>query len=83
MAQDFQDLTGQMIRRVITLSQEVEAKLVEMLTLFGEPLAERSESSVNANRGIEAEGPIINKETRTDVVNSQDDVDDLLSSLGF
>ena len=84
MAQDFQDLTRQMIRRVITLSQEIEAKLVEMLTLFGEPLAERSsESSVNANRGIEAEGPIINKETRTDVVNGQDDVDDLLSSLGF
>ena len=83
MAQDFQDLTGQMIRRVITLSQEVESKLVEMLMLFGEPLAEKSESSVDTNRGIEAEGPIINKETRTDVVNSQDDVDDLLSSLGF
>ena len=83
MAQDFQDLTGQMIRRVITLVQEVESKLVEMLTLFGEPLAQQSERPGTINRGIEAEGPIINKETRTDVVASQDDVDDLLSSLGF
>jgi len=83
MAQDFQDLTGQMIRRVITLVQEVESKLVEMLTLFGEPLTQQQENPGILNRGIEAEGPIINKETRTDVVASQDDVDDLLSSLGF
>nr|AAZ95858.1 CheZ [Aeromonas piscicola] len=32
MAQDFQDLTGQMIRKVIKLVQEVETKLIEMLT---------------------------------------------------
>ena len=29
------------------------------------------------------EGPIVNKEERDDVVADQDDVDDLLSSLGF
>lgn len=82
MAQDFQDLTGQMIRKVIALVHEVESKLVEMLTLFGDP--EPTEPIEPApSRGIEAEGPIINKETRADVVQSQDDVDDLLSSLGF
>ncbi|MGL5525966.1 MAG: protein phosphatase CheZ [Aeromonas veronii] len=82
MAQDFQDLTGQMIRKVIKLVQEVETKLIEMLTMFGEASAEHSTRSIPVN-GIEAEGPIMNPEARADVVNGQDDVDDLLSSLGF
>ncbi|MFG0834891.1 protein phosphatase CheZ [Aeromonas bivalvium] len=82
MAQDFQDLTGQMIRRVITLVQEVETKLIEMLTMFGDASAEPSAPKA-AIKGIEAEGPIMNPHTRSDVVNGQDDVDDLLSSLGF
>lgn len=82
MAQDFQDLTGQVIRKVIKLVQEVETKLIQMLTMFGEVSTEQSTRTIAAN-GIEAEGPIINPEARTDVVNGQDDVDDLLSSLGF
>ncbi len=85
MAQDFQDLTGQMIRRVIELVQEIESKLVVILTVC------RSESEVSDNETIEdstekdikAEGPIMNAEEREDVVSGQDDVDDLLSSLGF
>lgn len=85
MAQDFQDLTGQMIRRVITLVQEVEVKLVKMLTMFGEIDHKPKQGHANAPRvtGIEAEGPIMNAEARDDVVSGQDDVDDLLSSLGF
>ena len=85
MAQDFQDLTGQMIRKVIHLVQEVEDKLVEMLRLFGDSVATTGATSQieQDDRNIHAEGPIINKELRTDVVQSQDDVDDLLSSLGF
>ncbi|MCE2571497.1 protein phosphatase CheZ [Motilimonas eburnea] len=85
MAQDFQDLTGQMIRRVISLVQEVEVKLVEMLTMFGEieRKPKQEQASVPSSSGIEAEGPIMNAEARDDVVSGQDDVDDLLSSLGF
>jgi chemotaxis protein CheZ len=79
MAQDFQDLTGQVIRKVINLVQEVENKLVEMLTMFGE----QNIQQIDAAAGIEAEGPIINPTQRTDAVSGQDDVDDLLSSLGF
>lgn len=81
MAQDFQDLTGQMIRRVIDLVMEVENNLVSMLTVFGEqPLVESQSPQQNS---IEAEGPIMNAELRQDVVAGQDEVDDLLSSLGF
>ncbi|QYJ79907.1 protein phosphatase CheZ [Shewanella acanthi] len=81
MAQDFQDLTGQMIRRVIDLVMEVENNLVSMLTVFGDqPI---NDSPVRQKNNIEAEGPILNAELRQDVVTGQDEVDDLLSSLGF
>jgi len=87
MAQDFQDLTGQMIRRVINLVQEVEVKLVEMLTMFSETELASSAGAEPVIQeivsGIESEGPIMNATERTDVVDGQDDVDDLLSSLGF
>ncbi|QSX28936.1 protein phosphatase CheZ [Shewanella cyperi] len=81
MAQDFQDLTGQMIRRVIELVREVESSLVSMLTVFGEHTPQ--ETTEPPKSSIEAEGPIMNAEARQDVVTGQDEVDDLLSSLGF
>jgi chemotaxis protein CheZ len=81
MAQDFQDLTGQMIRRVIDLVREVENNLVSMLTVFGDTATEST--PVAEKNKIEAEGPIMNAELREDVVTDQDEVDDLLSSLGF
>lgn len=85
MAQDYQDLTGQVIRRVIDLVREVEDSLIGMLTAFGVTEQQNSEAkdvkpSVGENL---VEGPIVNTEERDDVVNNQDDVDDLLSSLGF
>ena len=84
MAQGYQDLTGQVIRRVIELVKEVEDSLVHMLTVFGEPeVNEKTNISQKETDKVEAEGPIIDAEGRDDVVTGQDDVDDLLSSLGF
>ena len=83
MAQDFQDLTGQVIRKVIDLVREVEDSLINMLTAFGissEQARESTKPKVGENL---VEGPIVNKHERDDVVADQDDVDDLLSSLGF
>ncbi|PSW07579.1 protein phosphatase CheZ [Photobacterium lipolyticum] len=82
MAQDFQDLTGQIIRRVIELVHEVEDRLVDILKAFGMEQDDRTEALREVN-ALAAEGPIVNAEERSDVVASQDDVDDLLSSLGF
>lgn len=82
MAQGYQDLTGQVIRRVIDLAKEVEDSLVNMLTVFGEPVTQ-AEDDAAAGCVLTAEGPIIDAESRDDVVSGQDDVDDLLSSLGF
>ena len=81
MAQDFQDLTGQIIKRVITLVQEVEDRLVDILTLF--KVEERLGEQDELNKPSQAEGPILNPHEREDAVASQDDVDDLLASLGF
>jgi chemotaxis protein CheZ len=88
MAQGFQDLTGQVIKKVIALVQEVEERLVDLVRVASQveeltglvKAVEQQPSEVNK---IEAEGPQIKPEMRTDVVKGQDDVDDLLSSLGF
>jgi len=78
MAQDFQDLTGQIIRQVINLIRDVEAKLVHLVKISGAQAQEcRDEGS------DKLEGPVIPGVDQGDVVKGQDDVDDLLSSLGF
>lgn len=86
MAQDFQDLTGQIIRRVITLVQEVEDNLVELVRLSGAARIEQQaqENAVERDedlmRGVGPQVPGVNA---SGAVSSQDEVDDLLSSLGF
>ena len=77
MAQDFQDLTGQVIKKVVAVAQELESQLLAVLieTMPGEKRTESVNSLLN--------GPVINAEGRTDVVGSQQQVDDLLDSLGF
>ncbi len=78
MAQDFQDLTGQIIKRVITLVEEVEANLVNLIKVAGLP-----ERKQDGPADPDLAGPVIpGKETAT-TVSGQDEVDDLLSSLGF
>lgn len=86
MAQDYQDLTGQILRRVIELVREVEESLIGLLTAFGQSSMMMQAEAKPARakpKAHEAEGPIIDAAERDDVVSGQDDVDDLLSSLGF
>lgn len=81
MAQDFQDLTGQVIRRVTNLVQDVEERLVGLIRLS---TAGGTTSATPApGPSLEPEGPHVAPERREDVVQDQDEVDDLLSSLGF
>jgi chemotaxis protein CheZ len=77
MAQDFQDLTGQVIRKITALAQNMEKQLVHLLVDLA-PVDLRSE----IDAGL-LNGPVVNAAGRTDVVTSQDQVDDLLESLGF
>ncbi len=81
MAQDFQDLTGQVIKKVIELVHQVEEGLVSMIRLSGSQYTEVKPKEKGI--GVEAEGPQMDSADGKNVVNGQDDVDDLLSSLGF
>lgn len=91
MAQGYQDLSGQVIKRVIELVSDVEESLVRLVKLASnvEEVAgikpEKVEQTVDQDdrQRIRAEGPQINQQNNRDVVSGQDDVDDLLSSLGF
>lgn len=85
LAQGYQDLTGQVLQKVSEMMRDVEEDLVGLLKLFGQYEAkEAKKPKEKIDNYIEAEGPIMPtvKEV-TDVVSGQDDVDDLLSSLGF
>jgi chemotaxis protein CheZ len=77
MAQDFQDLTGQVISRVTALAQGLEQQLVELLVDFAPAEIKRDYDNGLMN------GPQINPEGSTEVVANQSQVDDLLDSLGF
>jgi len=77
MAQDFQDLTGQVIKRMTEVAQQVEKQLLELL--IDHLPAERKEQ-------LEATGlagPNINGKSGADVLTDQAQVDNLLESLGF
>ncbi len=82
MAQGFQDLTGQIIRKVINLVQDVEGKLVQIIRLSGEKQGVQ-QAVADAPAHSEASGPVVPGVDKGDVVHGQDEVDDLLSSLGF
>lgn len=77
MAQDFQDLTGQVIKKVVDLVENLERQLLHVLFEAMPP-----EMNVEPPEGL-LNGPVINADGRSDVVNSQSQVDDLLESLGF
>jgi chemotaxis protein CheZ len=72
MAQDYQDLTGQVIRRVIDLVQEVESNLLRVIQRTG-----------SKTKCTEAAGPQITTSERKSAVSSQEEADDILASLGF
>lgn len=77
MAQDFHDLTGQVVAKVVTLAMELEDSLVKLLVKAA-PAELAAESQI-----APLNGPVVNPEGRTDVVSNQSEVDDLLASLGF
>ena len=77
LAQDFHDLTGQVVAKVVALAIDLEDSLVKLLVQVVPPdQREKVDSSV-------LNGPVVNPEGRTDVVSDQSEVDDLLASLGF
>jgi chemotaxis protein CheZ len=77
MAQDFQDLTGQVIKKVLEAAQVLESQLVSLLIETTPQDLKQQMSTGLLN------GPVVNTAGRGDVVTNQEQVDELLESLGF
>jgi chemotaxis protein CheZ len=89
MAQDFHDLTGQVVAKVVSLATDLEDSLVKLLVQAA-PVEQTSKLMAHISAPPEPvvdtaslNGPVVNPEGRTDVVADQGEVDDLLASLGF
>ncbi len=80
MAQDFHDLTGQVIARVVALAATIEEQLLHLVIQTAPPSAATALAQAKAPA---LSGPVVNLETTADVVTDQSQVDDLLASLGF
>ena len=85
LAQDFHDLTGQIIGKVVHLTDELETSLVRLLLeIQPDQAAEAAPSATVAPAaGSALQGPVVDARGRTDVVSSQNEVDDLLARMGF
>jgi chemotaxis protein CheZ len=82
MAQDFQDLTGQVIKRMMDVIREIEQQLVQVLVDNAPAGSQAAESSGSKNDGELLNGPQVNPQGEG-VMADQDQVDDLLDELGF
>lgn len=78
MAQDFQDLTGQVIKKVVDMAHTLETQLLQVLIEVAPADVKIDKKSANLMNG-----PVVSSEGRDDVVTTQGQVDDLLESLGF
>lgn len=78
MAQEYQDLTGQVIKRTIDLVGQVEEKLVELVAACG--VVAGGGASLQAPTATSF-GPAVREDEN--VVSRQADVDELLANLGF
>ena len=82
MAQDFHDLTGQVIARVVNLAGTIEDQLVQLL-IQTSPNPQQTALEPLEKPKEHLAGPVVDPEKTPDVVTSQSQVDDLLASLGF
>ena len=91
IAQDYQDITGQIIKKVISLVQNVENNLIRVIKISGEnkirsksvTKKKKRNTKSNSSKGTMPDGPQVPEIRSSDAVSNQDEVDDLLSSLGF
>ena len=79
LAQGYQDLTGQIIRSVIKLVEELERTLGDLTALSGGAIEHKTLGETNSN-GF---GPVVPGVTQGEVASAQTDVDALLSGLGM
>ena len=79
MAQDFQDITGQLIKKVVKITQTVEAELAQLLR----DSAPADLKEKLAKKEAPPPAPLMQGPSVPDTALNQDSVDDLLADLGF
>jgi len=83
MAQDFHDLTGQVIARVVNLAATIEEQLVHLVIQTAPP-GSMAPPEPAPEQAAKLQGPVVDPEKSAgEVVTDQSQVDDLLASLGF
>lgn len=87
LAQSYQDLTGQVLNRVIFVISSLEQSLIQLIENSGHdyhtiPDREVSEEE-QKTREMHGVGPNVTQKSKKDIVESQEDIDDLLSDLGI
>ena len=87
MAQDFHDLTGQVIAKVVHLIADIETQLVQLLIQTAPAdAALKMPTATLASPALHQpalSGPVVDPAGNPEVVTGQSEVDDLLASLGF
>ena len=83
MAQDFHDLTGQVIAKVVHLAATIEEQLVQLLIQTAPTDTAAKTLAPNEPHLPVLSGPVVDAKRNPNVVTNQSEVDDLLASLGF
>lgn len=79
MAQDFQDITGQIIKKVVTITQKLERELAQLLIDNAPHPHVHKEKEKEKEKAVDLlAGPAVPASAM-----AQNDVDDLLADLGF
>jgi len=77
MAQDFQDITGQLIKKIVVITNQVELELAQLLRDNAPPEVKAAMAAENKPAEL-MQGP-----SAPGTAMAQDDVDSLLADLGF
>lgn len=83
LAQSFQDLTGQVLNRVILIITSLEQSLIALIEKAGHDfntIPDRQHNNADLEKGV---GPNVTQNAKKDAVSGQDDIDDLLADLGI
>jgi len=81
MAQDFQDITGQLIKKVVVITKTVEHELTQLLKDSAPP--DVKEKLAQKQAAQEQPQPLMQGPSVPSAALDQDSVDDLLADLGF
>ncbi|WP_353155525.1 protein phosphatase CheZ [Herminiimonas fonticola] len=81
MAQDFQDITGQLIKKIVTITHKAESELAQLLR--DNAPAEIKAARAEAKPAADAPVQLMNGPSAPAIAMVQDDVDGLLADLGF